>query len=141
MTSDPPHFDTGLRPDELDPERPRAIETPWGTMALYVLDDGVACLEAFCPHLAGPLFQGSVARDAVTCPWHFWRYDLRTGERVDARRLGAGEDARALVRCEVRIGFSGTLVLTRPVGGGPPLDCGGSGGEGHGGDRPQDPAR
>lgn len=41
-----------------------------------------------CPHWGGPL--GDVAVDdegCVTCPWHGYRFDLRTGRSADGRTL------------------------------------------------------
>jgi nitrite reductase/ring-hydroxylating ferredoxin subunit len=106
-------FDTGIAATELDPERPRPIETPWGTMALYSIDGLVHCVQAFCPHLEGPLFEGSLAGSVITCPWHGWRYDVTTGARVDALRARFGEAARPLARCEVSESPRGTLLLRR----------------------------
>lgn len=106
-------FDTGLSAEQLDPERPRPIETPWGMMALYRIDGRVHCVQAFCPHLEGPLFEGSLAGNVITCPWHAWRYDVTTGERVDLFRARFGDAARGLARCEVSVGPRGTLLLRR----------------------------
>jgi nitrite reductase/ring-hydroxylating ferredoxin subunit len=111
----PDEHDTGLAPDAIDPERPRVVETPWGTMALFSRGDEVLCVQAFCPHLGGPLFQGTLQGDTVTCPWHLWRFDLRSGERVDPERPDSGPDARGLARCAVRRSARGTLVLGRPA--------------------------
>lgn len=33
-----------------------------------------------CPHKQGPLSQGIVHGDSVSCPLHNWRISLRTGE-------------------------------------------------------------
>lgn len=100
-------YDTGLRVDELDPERPRALQTPWGDFALFRIGDEVFCVQSFCPHLAGPLFQGTLSGDSVTCPWHFWRFSLRSGERLD-------EPGGRLQRCEVQIGPDGEVRLSAP---------------------------
>ena len=35
-----------------------------------------------CPHKQGPLSQGIVHGDSVTCPLHNWRISLRTGEAL-----------------------------------------------------------
>ena len=35
-----------------------------------------------CPHKAGPLSQGIVHGDSVTCPLHNWRISLRSGEAL-----------------------------------------------------------
>ncbi|HXJ35950.1 MAG TPA: Rieske (2Fe-2S) protein [Candidatus Eisenbacteria bacterium] len=36
-----------------------------------------------CPHLGGPLDGAAVEDGCVTCPWHGYRFDVRTGRRVD----------------------------------------------------------
>lgn len=36
--------------------------------------------DATCPHRGGPLADGLVADDSVTCPLHQRRFDLTTGE-------------------------------------------------------------
>lgn len=112
--SEPDEFDSGL-PADVDLERPRLLETPWGSFALFRLAASVVCVQAFCPHLEGPLFQGSVARGEVTCPWHLWRYDLRSGRRTDWKNPRSGPDARGLWVSAVSVGPAGTLVLARPT--------------------------
>ncbi len=37
-----------------------------------------------CTHDAGPLCEGEFDGEAVTCPWHFSRFDVRTGEVIDS---------------------------------------------------------
>lgn len=101
--------DTGIRACELDPRHPRLVQTPWGAFALYLVEGEVRAWEAFCPHMQGPLFQGSLSGPAVTCPWHAWRYDLRSGERLS----GSGPAHRSLRGAAVRLGPRSTLVLVR----------------------------
>lgn len=36
-----------------------------------------------CPHEEAPLVDGEIDGDAVVCPWHFTRFDMRTGEALD----------------------------------------------------------
>ena len=104
-------FDSGLRPEQILAERPSMLATPWGPMAIFRLGERLVCAQAFCPHLLGPLFQGSVVDGKVTCPWHQWRFDLCTGKRVDWRRPPGGEAAKGLLRCAVSVGPAGTLLL------------------------------
>ena len=33
-----------------------------------------------CPHRGGPLGQGALNGNNITCPWHAWEFDCRTGE-------------------------------------------------------------
>jgi nitrite reductase/ring-hydroxylating ferredoxin subunit len=112
--TDASDFDTGLTPEDLDPARPRTLETPWGAFALFVVGKRILCVQSFCPHLGGPLFQGTVAQDKVTCPWHEWVFSLETGQRVDlaGRLLGRGPD---LARCDVARSDAGTIVLRAPL--------------------------
>ena len=37
-------------------------------------------LDGLCPHSGGPLGQGTLNSDSITCPWHAWDFDCRTGE-------------------------------------------------------------
>jgi nitrite reductase/ring-hydroxylating ferredoxin subunit len=119
LSDEPEEFDTQLVASELDLSRPRPVVTPWGTMALFRVGPELFAVQAFCPHLEGPLFQGTLAGEIVTCPWHLWRFNLRTGERVDARpsffARHAGGGTPPLLRCAVRIGAAGTVILARPA--------------------------
>ena len=114
--STPAEFDTGLAEADLDPERPHAIETPWGMMGVYTISKGgvneVLCSQAFCPHLEGPLFQGTLSGATVTCPWHRWRFDLRTGERLHPPREEV-PDGCSIDCYEVTWSERRTIVLRR----------------------------
>lgn len=107
-------FDTGIVPNQLDPDRPRPLETPWGSFALYVVDGRVLAAQSFCPHLEGPLFQGTIKGDVVMCPWHFWCFSLSTGKRVDLTgRLLASSSS--IARLAVSTSERGTIVLGPPL--------------------------
>ena len=46
--------------------------------------DGEFCAFGnICPHEGGPLAEGELEGNTVTCPWHFTRFDVRTGEVID----------------------------------------------------------
>jgi len=38
-----------------------------------------ACADT-CSHRGGPLNEGKLAGVRLTCPWHGWLYDVRTGQ-------------------------------------------------------------
>ncbi len=113
MASDPATFATNVLPGELDPARPKLVVTPWGTMALYRIDAEVLCAAAFCPHLEGPLFEGTRSGATITCPWHQWRFDLRTGQRIAL--FGMPLPGERLTRCAVEYDARGAIVLRAPV--------------------------
>ena len=35
-----------------------------------------------CPHRQGPLQQGRLAGEEIECPWHYFRWNVRTGRNV-----------------------------------------------------------
>ena len=39
-------------------------------------------IENNCAHMQGPLGEGSCENEKVTCPWHGWSYDLKTGKNT-----------------------------------------------------------
>lgn len=51
-------------------------------------DEFVALLDR-CPHRDIPLSGGLVKDGLLTCPGHFWRFDLMTGERSDLPEVRA----------------------------------------------------
>ena len=48
-------------------------------VALYNVEGEFYALDGICPHQGGPLGQGCLDGATVTCPWHGWQFDVRTG--------------------------------------------------------------
>lgn len=48
-------------------------------LAVFWNDGQVVVTNDKCLHAAGPLHKGEVKGGSVTCPWHGWSYDLKTG--------------------------------------------------------------
>ena len=66
----------------------RVVKTVVGCIGLFRTDTGKVLAAAnACPHKGGPLSEGIVHGQRVTCPLHNWVFDLETGEAI-------GEDAR-----------------------------------------------
>jgi nitrite reductase/ring-hydroxylating ferredoxin subunit len=51
-------------------------------MALVNVDGEVFAIESNCPHQGGPLARGQLDGEVVTCPWHGWRWNVKTGRAV-----------------------------------------------------------
>lgn len=51
-------------------------------VAVFRLLDGLSAIDATCPHRGGPLQDGLVADNCVTCPLHDRRIDLETGQMI-----------------------------------------------------------
>jgi len=49
-------------------------------IALYKLNGEIFALDNECPHMGGPLGEGTIENGVVTCPWHMWQFHINTGE-------------------------------------------------------------
>jgi nitrite reductase (NADH) small subunit len=66
-------------------EGARVVRTPFGDIAVFRTAAGeVLAIDDRCPHRGGPLSQGIVHGDTVTCPLHNWVISLKTGEAQGA---------------------------------------------------------
>ncbi|MFW8596294.1 nitrite reductase small subunit NirD [Cribrihabitans neustonicus] len=76
--------------DDIPLHGARVVKTPVGCVGLF----RTGAAEVFaasdrCPHKGGPLSEGIVHGQSVTCPLHNWVFDLNTGEAqgADAGRI------------------------------------------------------
>ena len=66
----------------------RTVEAGGRRFAVIRLDGEIFALDGVCPHKGGPIADGRVSAKLfeVSCPWHRYPYDLRTGAcRIDKR--------------------------------------------------------
>ena len=69
--------------DDIPRKGARVVARAAGNIAVFRTgDDRIFALDDRCPHKAGPLSQGIVHGDRVTCPLHNWAIELATGEAV-----------------------------------------------------------
>jgi nitrite reductase (NADH) small subunit len=66
--------------DELPLGQGREFVVDGRIVAVYRLEAGCRAMEGICPHAGGPLAQGMVRGEVVTCPWHGWQYHVGTGQ-------------------------------------------------------------
>ncbi len=50
-------------------------------VAVFRVGDEFFALDGLCAHAGGPLGKGHLQGHVVTCPWHGWQYDVRTGNQ------------------------------------------------------------
>ena len=51
-------------------------------IALYNVKGKIYATDNTCIHQGGPLGEGILAGEVVSCPWHMWEYNVCTGEKV-----------------------------------------------------------
>ena len=68
---------------ELQPGSCLSVEAESVGLALCNVNGTIYALDNTCPHAEGPLGEGCLEGELIECPWHGWRYNVRTGERPE----------------------------------------------------------
>ena len=64
---------------EIEDGKAKIVRVEGLTLAVFRVKDEFFALENSCLHRGGPLGEGNLEGYNVTCPWHGWTYDVRTG--------------------------------------------------------------
>lgn len=65
--------------DELEEGQGKEFAIQGNVVALFRQGDDVQAVDGMCAHQGGPIAQGQLDGNCVTCPWHGWQYDISTG--------------------------------------------------------------
>ncbi len=52
-------------------------------IAVFNVDGTIHAIDNTCMHRGGPLGEGELEEDTVTCPWHGWQYNVKTGACIN----------------------------------------------------------
>ncbi len=69
-----------LRISELPKGSGRSLQIDGQRVALFNVGGKYYALADACLHRGGPLGDGHLEGANVTCPWHAWDFDVKTGE-------------------------------------------------------------
>jgi len=100
-------FVNAARRHDVAPGRSTIVRVGRYEVALFDLGDAIVAYENACPHQGGPIGEGFLEGETVTCPWHAWCFDLRSG------RLTLGDFAR-LRRFDVYVEGDAVFVAREP---------------------------
>ena len=64
---------------EVQPGRGMVVVALGRVLALFNIEGGYFAVDNSCPHRGGPLGEGILRGCVVTCPWHGWQFDVRSG--------------------------------------------------------------
>ena len=67
---------------DLKPGENKVVNVNGTDVALFNVDGELFAISNTCLHRGGPLGEGFLEGDVVTCPWHGWRYNVKTGENA-----------------------------------------------------------
>lgn len=91
----------------------RVVKTTQGDIAVFrTADDQVFALRDHCPHKGGPLSQGIVHDNKVSCPLHDWKIHLDSG-------LAVAPDEGCAATYSVRIDQDMVFLMLSPNDGCP----------------------
>jgi nitrite reductase (NADH) small subunit len=83
----PGDLHTVARVEDLPPGSAAVVRAGEQELALFNVDGTFYATQNECLHLKGPLGRGRLAGCVLSCPWHGWQYDVRTGENEFDRAL------------------------------------------------------
>lgn len=85
---------------EFGPGSTRVVYLDGRQIALFNVHDRLYAISNRCSHARGPLSEGQLDESdcTVTCPWHYARYDLATGQVVDGVASAPVESYQVEVR-------------------------------------------
>lgn len=56
-------------------------------LALFNVGGEFFACEDRCPHMDSPIHDGTIHRGVVTCLWHMWQFDIKSGECLLNERI------------------------------------------------------
>ena len=65
--------------DEIPAGSIKQVEVNGKSIALFNLDGNYYAIGNDCTHRGGPLAEGFVEGESVTCPWHGAQFNIKTG--------------------------------------------------------------
>lgn len=73
---------------EVPPGMIRELQLDGKVVALANVGGKLYAINNVCLHRGGPLGQGELSGQVVTCPWHGWQYDVTSGKLVTNPAIG-----------------------------------------------------
>ncbi len=96
--------------DDIPLRGARLVKTPVGCVAVFRTGEAeVYAASDRCPHKGGPLSEGIVHGNKVTCPLHNWVFSLETGQ-------AQGADEGSIATFPIRLDEGRLLLDATSVG-------------------------
>jgi nitrite reductase/ring-hydroxylating ferredoxin subunit len=81
-------FLRAAKKDEVPVGTIREFQLNGKTVALANVAGKLFAINNVCLHRGGPLGQGELKQQIVTCPWHGWQYDVTNGRLLTNPAVG-----------------------------------------------------
>ena len=77
-----PNFVKVASTSDLKPGTAMTVAVNGKDIALYNVGGKIYATDNTCLHQGGPLGEGILEGEVISCPWHMWEYNVCTGEKV-----------------------------------------------------------
>ena len=74
-----PEFVKVAKTNEIPPGEAKAVDIGAKRIAIFNIEGTYHAIDDTCTHRGGPLSEGMVVGNEVTCPWHGAIFDVTTG--------------------------------------------------------------
>ena len=89
--------------EEFADGRRKTVQFDGREVAIFKIAEEFYAIENECPHQGAPLCEGHVDGEIVSCPWHGWQFDVRSGEFQLRKTLVQPQFAVRVVGDEVQV--------------------------------------
>ena len=72
-------FKTIANKSEIPTGQGKIFEIDGNSIAIWNLSGNFYAFQSVCPHRGGPVGEGEMEGNVITCPWHGWSFDVTTG--------------------------------------------------------------
>ncbi|MEZ5334097.1 MAG: Rieske (2Fe-2S) protein [Methanolobus sp.] len=76
-----------IKEDELPDGDKKALLLEGKKVLILKKDGTFFAMSNKCPHMECPLSKGTLEEYVIKCPCHDWRFDIRSGEFIDANEI------------------------------------------------------
>ncbi|MGA2985235.1 MAG: Rieske (2Fe-2S) protein [Terriglobia bacterium] len=77
-----PNFVKVASTSDLKPGAAMTVAVNGVDIALYNVGGKIYATNNTCLHQGGPLGEGILEGEVISCPWHMWEYNVCTGQKV-----------------------------------------------------------
>jgi nitrite reductase (NADH) small subunit/3-phenylpropionate/trans-cinnamate dioxygenase ferredoxin subunit len=78
-----PEFKTVARVGDIPEGEGRAYEVGGRMVAVFLVNGEYSAILDACPHMGASLASGYVENGGVYCPWHAWKFCVKSGTWLD----------------------------------------------------------
>ena len=74
-----PEFVTIANTGDIPAGSGKIFDVKGNSVAVWNLGGNFQAFQNVCPHRGGPVGEGELEGNIITCPWHGWSFDLVSG--------------------------------------------------------------